>query len=102
MAVKRAIADAKELQSTLYRESGMVYTIDDSNVLFGRACIFGPKDTPYEDCPMIYDIEIPHYNVKTFKIISGDKSDNIDGISVVLSIAILITVCWISISKLAT
>ena len=60
MAVKRAIADAKELQSTLYRESGMVYTIDDSNVLFGRACIFGPKDTPYEDCPMIYDIEIPH------------------------------------------
>jgi 5'-3' exonuclease len=26
------------------------------------------------------DIEIPHYNVKTYKIISGDKSDNIDGI----------------------
>jgi 5'-3' exonuclease len=26
------------------------------------------------------DIEIPHYNVKTYKIIAGDKSDNIDGI----------------------
>jgi DNA polymerase-1 len=26
------------------------------------------------------DIEVPHYNVKTYKIISGDKSDNIDGI----------------------
>ena len=28
----------------------------------------------------LHDIEIPHYNVKTFKILSGDKSDNIDGI----------------------
>jgi 5'-3' exonuclease len=28
----------------------------------------------------LHEIEIPHYNVKTFKIISGDKSDNIDGI----------------------
>lgn len=28
----------------------------------------------------IQDVEIPHYNVKTYKIISGDKSDNIDGI----------------------
>lgn len=26
------------------------------------------------------DISLPHYNVKTFKILSGDKSDNIDGI----------------------
>jgi hypothetical protein len=26
-------------------------------------------------------IEVPHYNVKTFKIIAGDTSDNIDGIS---------------------
>jgi len=26
------------------------------------------------------EIEIPHYNVKTYKIIAGDKSDNIDGI----------------------
>jgi 5'-3' exonuclease len=28
----------------------------------------------------LHEIEIPHYNVKTYKIISGDKSDNIDGI----------------------
>jgi len=28
----------------------------------------------------LHEIEIPHYNVKTFKILSGDKSDNIDGI----------------------
>ncbi len=28
----------------------------------------------------LYEAEIPHYNVKTYKIVSGDKSDNIDGI----------------------
>jgi 5'-3' exonuclease len=26
------------------------------------------------------DVEIPHYNIKTWKILSGDKSDNINGI----------------------
>jgi 5'-3' exonuclease len=26
------------------------------------------------------EIEIPHYNIKTYKILAGDKSDNIDGI----------------------
>jgi len=28
----------------------------------------------------LHEIEIPHFNVKTYKIVSGDKSDNIDGI----------------------
>ena len=28
----------------------------------------------------IYDYSIPHENVKTYKILAGDKSDNIDGI----------------------
>jgi ubiquitin-protein ligase len=60
MAVKRAVADAKELQSTLYKDSGIFYAIEDSNVLLGRACIFGPKDTPYEDCPMLYNFELPN------------------------------------------
>ena len=59
MAVKRAVADAKELQTVLYKDSGIFYAMEDSNVLQGRACIFGPKDTPYEDCPMLYSFEIP-------------------------------------------
>jgi len=28
----------------------------------------------------LYEYEIPHDNIKTYKILSGDKSDNIDGI----------------------
>lgn len=34
----------------------------------------------YGDKVKLKDISIPHQNVSTFKIISGDKSDNIDGI----------------------
>ena len=32
------------------------------------------------DMIKMYDVEIPHYNVKTWKILFGDKSDNINGI----------------------
>jgi len=32
------------------------------------------------DMVPLKDISIPHQNISTFKIISGDKSDNIDGI----------------------
>jgi 5'-3' exonuclease len=45
--------------------------------------IYSPNTKTYYkngDKIKLYEIEIPHYNVKTFKIISGDKSDNIDGI----------------------
>jgi 5'-3' exonuclease len=34
----------------------------------------------FGDKVKLKDISIPHQNVSTFKIISGDKSDNIDGI----------------------
>jgi 5'-3' exonuclease len=45
--------------------------------------IYSPNTKKYYkngDNIKLHDIEIPHYNVKTFKILSGDKSDNIDGI----------------------
>jgi 5'-3' exonuclease len=45
--------------------------------------IYSPNTKKYYkkgDMIKLHDIEIPHYNVKTFKILSGDKSDNIDGI----------------------
>ena len=34
----------------------------------------------FGDKVKLKDISIPHQNITTFKIISGDKSDNIDGI----------------------
>jgi ubiquitin-protein ligase len=57
-ATKRAAADANELQKPLYAESGIYYFADDSNVLAGKACIFGPEGTPYEDCPMMYEFTV--------------------------------------------
>ncbi len=57
-ATKRAAADANELQKPLYAESGIYYFVNDENVLTGNACIFGPQGTPYEDCPMMYEITI--------------------------------------------
>lgn len=57
-ATKRAAADTNELQKPLYAESGIYYFADDSNVLLGKACIFGPQGTPYEDCPMMYEFTV--------------------------------------------
>jgi 5'-3' exonuclease len=45
--------------------------------------IYSPNTKKYYkngDKIKLHEIEIPHYNVKTYKIISGDKSDNIDGV----------------------
>ena len=56
---KRAIADITELKKQLYVDSGIYYEGDDSNILKGHGCVFGPSDTPYEDCPMLYEFDIP-------------------------------------------
>ncbi len=46
--------------------------------------VFAFKNTKetykFGDKIKIYEAPIPHYNVKTYKILVGDKSDNIDGI----------------------
>jgi ubiquitin-protein ligase len=59
MATKRAMADASELQKPAYAELKIYYSPNSQNILEGNACVFGPTDTPYEDCPMIYRIQIP-------------------------------------------
>ena len=56
---KRLLADIAELQQPLYSESGIFYLPDDTNVRNGVACVFGPEDSPYEDCPMLYKFELP-------------------------------------------
>jgi ubiquitin-conjugating enzyme E2 Z len=58
MSNKRALADYNELQKPLYSDSGIFYHLINENITQGYACIFGPSDSPYEDCPMIYEIKI--------------------------------------------
>jgi ubiquitin-protein ligase len=54
-AMKRAMADVAELQKPLYKETRIYYTPHDQSIQRGYACIFGPPETPYEDCPMFYE-----------------------------------------------
>jgi len=59
MVVKRVKADVEELEGALYSDMGLYYKIDETSITRGVACIFGPKETPYEDCPMIYEFNLP-------------------------------------------
>ena len=58
-AIKRITADISELAKSLYAESGVYYAAEEHNIQKGYACVFGPKDSPYEDCPMLYEFTIP-------------------------------------------
>jgi len=56
---------------------------DLTQLISDKVSIYSPitKNTyKMGDKIKFYNIEIPHNNVKTFKILYGDKSDNIDGI----------------------
>lgn len=56
---------------------------DLTQLISDKVEVFSPshrKVYKNEDNIPLKDISIPHYNVSTFKILTGDKSDNIDGI----------------------
>lgn len=56
---------------------------DLTQLISEKVTIYSPQQKRYYkngDFIKMYEIEIPHYNVKTYKILTGDSSDNIDGI----------------------
>jgi len=56
---------------------------DLTQLISEKVTIYSPQQKRYYkngDRIKIYESEIPHYNVKTYKILTGDSSDNIDGI----------------------
>jgi 5'-3' exonuclease len=56
---------------------------DLTQLISDDVTIYSPNTKKYYkkgDMIKLKEIEVPHYNIKTFKILSGDKSDNIDGI----------------------
>ena len=66
-------------------EEKTIFSSDrDLTQLIGeKVSIYSPSTKQYYkvgDTIKINDVEIPHYNVKTVKILTGDSSDNIDGI----------------------
>ena len=66
-------------------EEKTVFSSDrDLTQLIGETVsIYSPSTKQYYrngDKIKLHDIEVPHYNVKIIKILTGDSSDNIDGI----------------------
>jgi len=56
---------------------------DLTQLISENISIYSPQQKKYYkngDKIKIYQSEIPHYNIKTYKILTGDSSDNIDGI----------------------
>ena len=56
---------------------------DLTQLISEKVSIYSPSAKKYYkfgDKIKLHDIEIPHYNVKVVKILTGDSSDNIDGI----------------------
>jgi 5'-3' exonuclease len=56
---------------------------DLTQLISEKVTIYSPQQKRYYkngDGIRIYESEIPHYNIKTYKILTGDSSDNIDGI----------------------
>jgi ubiquitin-protein ligase len=75
MSVKRINADYLDLQKEVYSESGIYYTVDESNLYEGYGLIFGPVGTPYEMCPMFYKVNIPKtypFDPPAFKFLTYD------------------------------
>ena len=60
MYTKRVAADGREMQEVVYSSMGLHYIGSESDYTKGYACIFGQIGTPYEDCPMLYEIEFPN------------------------------------------
>lgn len=66
-------------------ENKVIYSSDRDylQLISDTISVYSPSSkTKYKkgDKVKIYEYEIPHQNIKTYKILSGDKSDNIDGI----------------------
>ena len=66
-------------------ESKTIFSSDRdlTQLITKNVSIYSPSTKRYYkmgDTIKMSDFEVPHYNVKTIKIITGDSSDNIDGI----------------------
>lgn len=55
----RLVKDVKDINNNPLVSEGIYYIHDPENFLVGRAMLIGPKDTPYEGCPMLFKFNFP-------------------------------------------
>ena len=56
---KRLLRDVADIMKNNLASQGIYYIHDEENILKGYAMIFGPKDTPYENCVYFFDFNFP-------------------------------------------
>ena len=59
MSNRRLQKEVVQLNDSMLKSQGIFYFIHDDIITKGTAILFGPKDTPYEFCPMEYAFDIP-------------------------------------------
>jgi ubiquitin-conjugating enzyme E2 Z len=59
MIHKRLQKELLHINDKSLKETGIYYFIKDDNMTKATSIMFGPKDTPYEYCPLEYSFEIP-------------------------------------------
>jgi len=58
-AMRRIISDIKQIKTSPLTEHGIYYEHDETDMLFGKALIIGPSDTPYENGFYLFKIRFP-------------------------------------------
>jgi ubiquitin-conjugating enzyme E2 Z len=58
MISKRLQKEIVHLKDNSLKETGIFYFIVDESITKGTSIMFGPKNTPYEYCPMEYSFEL--------------------------------------------
>lgn len=59
MISKRLQKEIVHLKDNSLKNTGIFYFIEDEQLTKGTAIMFGPKNTPYEFCPLEYRFELP-------------------------------------------
>lgn len=59
------------------RAAGIYYWADEADLRHGRAMILGPPDTPYADCPLVFEFKLPSnypFDPPAVQILTSDGS----------------------------
>jgi ubiquitin-protein ligase len=56
---KRIAKELADAQGEAMTRDGIFYWFDEADFMSGKAMIFGPKDTPYADCPLLFSFKLP-------------------------------------------
>jgi ubiquitin-protein ligase len=58
-AAKRLLKDLRQVHSEQIKQMGIWYLHEESNMMKGTAMIRGPPGTPYSDCLLFFNFDIP-------------------------------------------